>query len=301
MESRRDRRRRRSSAVAPSERRADPATGPRRPAHPHARPATARPASTAILDHVERSTDLDVIAITDHERIDAALVGPGHGPRPRPARRGHRRRGGHDPRRPPRSALFIDRPIRPYRSLRDDDRRGPRRRAAWPSRPIRSCRTRCAPRAASCAACSTTRDPRGPPRRASRRSTRRRSGGRWHRRVTRLRRRARPGRTSATATPTRSTRSATGWTIFPGRDAADLRARDRDPTDRAWRIVPRDRRPARARSGSSCASAAATSATRSRGRSAATARAATTAIPAAGSGRRATRVSGSARTDRGDG
>ena len=28
-----------------------------------------------ILDHVEGSTDLDVIAITDHERIDAALVG----------------------------------------------------------------------------------------------------------------------------------------------------------------------------------------------------------------------------------
>jgi predicted metal-dependent phosphoesterase TrpH len=28
-----------------------------------------------ILDHVERNTQLDVIAITDHERIDAALVG----------------------------------------------------------------------------------------------------------------------------------------------------------------------------------------------------------------------------------
>jgi hypothetical protein len=28
----------------------------------------------AILDHVERSTELDVIAITDHERIDAALA-----------------------------------------------------------------------------------------------------------------------------------------------------------------------------------------------------------------------------------
>ena len=27
-----------------------------------------------ILDHVERSTGLDVIAITDHERIDAALA-----------------------------------------------------------------------------------------------------------------------------------------------------------------------------------------------------------------------------------
>ena len=29
---------------------------------------------TAILDYVERSTDLDVVAITDHERIDAALA-----------------------------------------------------------------------------------------------------------------------------------------------------------------------------------------------------------------------------------
>jgi len=28
-----------------------------------------------ILDHVERSTELDVIAITDHERVDAALAG----------------------------------------------------------------------------------------------------------------------------------------------------------------------------------------------------------------------------------
>ena len=28
----------------------------------------------AILDHVERLTELDVIAITDHERIDAAVA-----------------------------------------------------------------------------------------------------------------------------------------------------------------------------------------------------------------------------------
>jgi hypothetical protein len=27
----------------------------------------------ALLDHVERETDLDVVAITDHERIDGAL------------------------------------------------------------------------------------------------------------------------------------------------------------------------------------------------------------------------------------
>jgi predicted metal-dependent phosphoesterase TrpH len=71
----------------------------------------------AILDHVERNTDLNVIAITDHERIDAALAA-----RAMAADRGLRAevvvgeevttRGGH------LLALFIDRPIRPYRSLR---------------------------------------------------------------------------------------------------------------------------------------------------------------------------------------
>ena len=72
---------------------------------------------TAILDHVERDTDLDLIAISDHERIDAAVAG-----RAMAADRGLRAEvivgeevttlGGH------LLALFIDRPIRPYRSLR---------------------------------------------------------------------------------------------------------------------------------------------------------------------------------------
>jgi predicted metal-dependent phosphoesterase TrpH len=72
---------------------------------------------TAVLDHVERATDLDVIAITDHERIDAALAA-----RTMAAERGLRfdvvvgeevtTLGGH------LLALFIDRPIRPYRSIR---------------------------------------------------------------------------------------------------------------------------------------------------------------------------------------
>jgi len=71
----------------------------------------------SILDHVEHRTDLDVIAITDHERIDAALVG-----RSMARERGLRAEvvigeevttlGGH------LLALFIDRPIRPYRTLR---------------------------------------------------------------------------------------------------------------------------------------------------------------------------------------
>jgi predicted metal-dependent phosphoesterase TrpH len=71
----------------------------------------------AILDHVEARTDLDVIAITDHERIDAAVAAQVI------ARdRGLRAEvvvgeevttlGGH------LLGLYLDRPIRPYRSLR---------------------------------------------------------------------------------------------------------------------------------------------------------------------------------------
>ncbi len=71
----------------------------------------------SILDHVAARDDLDVIAITDHERIDAAVAAQAM------ARdRGLRTEvvigeevttlGGH------LLALWIDRPIRPYRSLR---------------------------------------------------------------------------------------------------------------------------------------------------------------------------------------
>ncbi|HEX7950651.1 MAG TPA: PHP-associated domain-containing protein [Candidatus Limnocylindrales bacterium] len=72
---------------------------------------------TAILDHVERHTDLAVIGIADHERIDAALAA-----RTIACDRDLRVEvvvgeevttlGGH------LLALYIDRPIRPYRSLR---------------------------------------------------------------------------------------------------------------------------------------------------------------------------------------
>jgi len=72
---------------------------------------------TAILDHVETRTDLAVIAITDHERIDAAVAA-----RQMARDRGLRvdvivgeevtTLGGH------LLALFIERPIKPYRSLR---------------------------------------------------------------------------------------------------------------------------------------------------------------------------------------
>jgi predicted metal-dependent phosphoesterase TrpH len=69
-----------------------------------------------ILDRVERETDLDVIAITDHERVDAAIAA-----RRVAAERGDRAEvvvgeevstlGGH------LLALFIEEPIRPLRSL----------------------------------------------------------------------------------------------------------------------------------------------------------------------------------------
>src|SRR3954451_2083418 len=72
---------------------------------------------TAILDHVERRTDLDVIAISDHERIDAAVaarsIALDHGFRTEViVGEEVTTLGGH------LLALFIDRPIRPYRSLR---------------------------------------------------------------------------------------------------------------------------------------------------------------------------------------
>lgn len=70
-----------------------------------------------ILDHVERNTELDVIAITDHERIDAAIAG-----RALARDRGLSFEvvvgeevttlGGH------LLALWIETPIKPFRSLR---------------------------------------------------------------------------------------------------------------------------------------------------------------------------------------
>ena len=71
----------------------------------------------AILEHVEANTDLDVIAIADHERIDAAIAA-----RTMARAVGTRfeviigeevtTRGGH------LLALFIEEPLRPFRSLR---------------------------------------------------------------------------------------------------------------------------------------------------------------------------------------
>jgi predicted metal-dependent phosphoesterase TrpH len=70
-----------------------------------------------ILEHVRLRTDLDVIAITDHERIDAALAA-----RAIAVARGYRfevivgeevtTRGGH------LLGLFLEEPVKPFRSLR---------------------------------------------------------------------------------------------------------------------------------------------------------------------------------------
>jgi predicted metal-dependent phosphoesterase TrpH len=70
-----------------------------------------------ILDHVERNTELDVIAITDHERVDAALAA-----RSMARDRGLRFEvvvgeevttlGGH------LLALWIEAPVKPFRSMR---------------------------------------------------------------------------------------------------------------------------------------------------------------------------------------
>jgi predicted metal-dependent phosphoesterase TrpH len=70
-----------------------------------------------ILEHVERATDLDVVAITDHERIDAALAG-----RSIASDRGYRVEvvvgeeittlGGH------LLGLWLEEPIKPFRSMK---------------------------------------------------------------------------------------------------------------------------------------------------------------------------------------
>jgi predicted metal-dependent phosphoesterase TrpH len=95
-----------------------------------------------VLEHVEANLDLDVIAITDHERIDAAVAA-----RAVARERGYRVEvvigeevttlGGH------LLALWIEETIRPCaaRSRRSTSR------AVSPSRPIPSSRSRSAPRA----------------------------------------------------------------------------------------------------------------------------------------------------------
>jgi predicted metal-dependent phosphoesterase TrpH len=173
----------------------------------------------AILEHVEHKTDLDVIALTDHERIDAALVAQAM------ARDLGLRvevvvgeevttRGGH------LLALFIDRPIRPYRSLRDSidavhDAGG----LAIPAHPL-----------VPYPLCAQGRVLRGlladpdtavhPDGLETFNPTT--LGRPWHRRVTVFANEyglAHLGNSDAHTLDA----IATGWTVFPGRDAAALR------------------------------------------------------------------------------
>ena len=93
--------------------------------------------------------------------------------------------------------------------------------AAWPSRPIRSCPTRCAPRAGSCAGCSTTAI--RPPARTPLETFNPTALGRpWHDRVVRFAdRHGLPGVGNSDAHALAAI--GTGWTTFEGRTAADLR------------------------------------------------------------------------------
>ena len=85
--------------------------------HIHTLASDGTAGAVEILDHVERATDLDVIAITDHERIDAAIAA-----RTIARDRGLRFEvvvgeeittlGGH------LLGLWLERPIKPFRGLR---------------------------------------------------------------------------------------------------------------------------------------------------------------------------------------
>jgi predicted metal-dependent phosphoesterase TrpH len=85
--------------------------------HIHTQASDGIDSIATILDHIERSTDLDVVAITDHERIDAALAA-----RTMAHELGQRAEivvgeeistlGGH------LLALFIEERVRPLRGLR---------------------------------------------------------------------------------------------------------------------------------------------------------------------------------------
>ena len=101
---------------------------------------------------------LDVIAITDHERVDAA-----HAARAMAEARGLdlevivgeeiTTRGGH------LVALFIEQAHQAVGLAPRRRSRGSTSRAAWRSSPIRSCPTRCAPVAARSGSCSTKQMP----------------------------------------------------------------------------------------------------------------------------------------------
>ena len=196
-----------------------PATRGRADLHIHTVASDGTATVEAILDHVERNTDLDVIAIADHERIDAALAA-----RAMAVDWGLRAEvvvgeevttlGGH------LLALFIDRPIRPYRSLRSTiaavhDAGG----LAIPAHPLVPY-----PLCAQGWVLRRLLDDPDPAVHPDAIETFNPTtlGKPWHARVTRFadeHRLAHVGNSDAHALSA----IATGWTAFPGRTAGDLR------------------------------------------------------------------------------
>ena len=173
----------------------------------------------AILDHVQRATELDVIGIADHERIDAAVAA-----RAMALDRGLRAEvvvgeevttlGGH------LLALYVDRPIRPYRSMRTSilavHEAGGLAIPAHPLVPYPLC-------AQGWLLRSLLDDPDPAAHPDGLETFNPTSLGKpWHRRVVRfadLHGLAHVGNSDAHALEA----IGSGWTTFPGRDAADLR------------------------------------------------------------------------------
>ena len=173
-----------------------------------------------ILDHAETNTDLDVIAITDHERIDAALAA-----RTMARELGHRAEivvgeevstlGGH------LLALFIEERVRPLRSLRttiaEIHEQGGLAIPAHPLVPYPLCAQGWVLRRLL-----ADRDPRVRPD-AIEAFNPTMFGRPWHGRVVRFA--AEHGlATVGNSDSHEAATIGTGWTSFPGRTAADVRA-----------------------------------------------------------------------------
>ena len=156
--------------------------------------------------------------------------------------------------------------------------------AAWRSRPIRSCRIRCAPRAGSFAGCSFDPDPAVRPD-AIETFNPTMLGKPWHARVTRFAdEHGLPhlGNSDAHALAA----IGTGWSRFPGRTAEDLRAAiETRTTEHGGTFHPVTGQ--LETFGLQLRKRSRDAATSSGAASSAMERAATTAIPAAGSARRA--------------
>ena len=220
-----DRRRRRTAAARPTRLgRAD--------LHIHTSPPTGRPNRRDPRPR-RAATDLDVIAITDHERIDAALAARTM------ARTGGCRvevivgeevttRGGD------LLALFIEQPIRPLRSLRSTIAADPRRGRPGHPRPSARAVPAVRPGLRPPPPARRPDPPSGPT--ASRRSTRRRSAGRGTRGSSGSpTRRAGPDRQQRC--PRARRRSAPAGRRSRGGPPADLRRGHRarqDPATRAF-------------------------------------------------------------------